>query len=274
MSSSAANRATFAKSASAFVRRIGFDGFDIDWEYPEAADKANYAALIKDLRAHFDQEAQQTGKPRLLLTAAVAGSISKIDAGYDGAQLGHCLDYLNIMSYDFHGGWDPNTGFNSPLNDRNGDQLSISNAAKHWNQVGVPNNKILIGLATYGRGFNLADKTKTNVGAAARGASAAQKYTQEPGYAAYYEVCDLIDNKGYKEFYDDQQQSPYAVGSDGVWIGYDNVRSFNAKLDWVKSGGYGGAFVWTLDLDDFQGQCRSSGGKKYPLLNAIKAKLG
>jgi chitinase len=274
MASNSATRSAFIQSVITFVRRINFDGFDIDWEYPDAGDKVNYAVLVKEMRSAFELESKQSGKPRLLLTAAVSGSKSKIDAGYDGQQLGQSFDYVNIMSYDFHGGWEPQTGFNSPLNDKNGDQLSIADGAKYWNKVGVPNSKLLIGLATYGRGFNLANAANSSVGAPATGACAKQTYTQEDGYAAYYEICNLIDKQGYKDKYDDQQQSAYAVGGANIWIGYDNVKSFNAKLDWVKAGGYGGAFVWTLDLDDFQGQCSSSKGQKFPLMNAIKAKLG
>jgi len=273
MASSSSSRSTFIQSSIQKLRSIGFDGLDIDWEYPDSGDKANYATLIKEFRAAFEAEAKKSGKPRLLITAAVSGGIYTIDQGYDGKQLGQSFDYINIMSYDFHGGWEQKTGFNSPLNDRNGDQLAIANAAKHWNDIGVPKSKLLIGLATYGRGFQLASASSSGVGAAASGAAPAQKYTKEAGYAAYYEVCDLIDNHGYKDNYDNQQQSAYAVGGN-IWIGYDNVKSFNAKLDWVKQGGYGGAFVWTLDLDDFNGKCKSSKGQKFPLMNAIKAKLG
>lgn len=275
MASTQANRATFINNVIKFVRRINFDGFDIDWEYPEARDKANYAALVKEMREAFEKEAKESGKPRLILTAAVAAGIPKIDAGYDGEQLGRYFDYVNIMSYDFHGGWERQTGFNSPLYDRQGDQMAISSAADHWASIGVPKSKLLVGLGTYGRGWNLANPGNNGVGAPATDTSAAQPYTKEAGIAAYYEVCDLIEKQGYKEYYDDKQQSPYVVGgANNSWVGYDNVKSFNVKLDWIKQNGYGGAFIWTLDMDDFQGQCASSSGQKYPLMSAINAKLG
>jgi len=274
MASTAANRATFINSVVKFVRRINFDGFDIDWEYPEARDKTNYALLVKEMRAAFEKDAQESGKPRLLLTAAVAAGINRIDAGYDGQSLGKDFDYVNIMSYDFHGGWEQQTGFNSPLYDRNGDQLAISVAADYWNKIGVPKSKLLVGLGTYGRGWKLANKANSGVGAATGGAPAQLPYSREGGIATYYEICDLIEKQGYQEFYDEQQQSPYVVGGDGVWFGYDNVKSFNFKLDWIKQNGFGGAFIWALDFDDFQGQCQSSNGQKYPLMSAINAKLG
>lgn len=61
MASSAANRATFTSSLISFMDTYGFDGVDIDWEYPVAEDrggkpedKANYVTLCQELKAAFN----------------------------------------------------------------------------------------------------------------------------------------------------------------------------------------------------------------------------
>lgn len=60
MASSATNRATFIQSLMSFMKNYGFDGADLDWEYPAAddrggrpEDKENYVSLVKDMKAAF-----------------------------------------------------------------------------------------------------------------------------------------------------------------------------------------------------------------------------
>ena len=59
----------------------------------------------------------------------------------------------------------------------------------------MPREKVTMGLATYGRTFELADPNQTGVGAPGKGPGAAGPFTREPGFLAYYEVRsgELID---------------------------------------------------------------------------------
>jgi len=65
--------------------------------------------------------------------------------------------------------------------------------------------------------------------------------------------------KGAKDFYDPYAQVPYLY-KNGEWFSYDNQRSYFQKIGWLRTQGFGGAFVWALDFDDFNGKCS---GTKY-----------
>lgn len=80
-----------------------------------ADDRASYVNLLKELRLAFEGEAKTSGEPRLLLTAAVPASFEAIAAGYDVPEISKYLDFINVMTYDFHGQWERQVGHNSPL---------------------------------------------------------------------------------------------------------------------------------------------------------------
>ena len=101
------------------------------------------------------------------------------------------------MAYDFHGKWERETGHNAPLYASSLDsewqkQLSVDNAASLWVRLGTPKEKLIIGMATYGRSFTLSNPSSYKVHSPASGGGKAGEYTKESGFLAYYEVCYKI----------------------------------------------------------------------------------
>ena len=160
----------FIYDAIEFLRKYEFDGLDIDWEYPKGPDdKAAFVSLIKEFRLAFEGEHKAADNNKLLLTAAVPASFEAIASGYDVPELAKYLDYINVMTYDFHGQWEKQVGHNSPLFPLDAassleKKLTVDFAAKEWVRQGAPLEKILIGMPVYGRTFTLTDPNSFDIG--------------------------------------------------------------------------------------------------------------
>ena len=100
------------------------------------------------------------------------------------------------------------------------------------------------------------------------GGGKAGEFTRESGFLAFYEICEMLKG-GAKYIWDDEQKVPYAIHGD-QWVGFDDERSLREKLRWINDNGYGGAMVWTVDMDDFKGTCA---GRKYPLIGLMGEEL-
>jgi len=98
-----------------------------------------------------------------------------VEAGYEPGKISQYLDFINLMAYDYHGSWNKNTGHNSPLFARQGqtgDQLLLNQEASinAWIELGAEPEKLVLGLAMYGRTFTLKTKTKNGMDAPSKNA--------------------------------------------------------------------------------------------------------
>lgn len=225
----------FVYEAIEFLRDYKFNGLDVDWEYPRGADdRAAYVNLLKELRLAFEGEAKSSGQPRLLLTAAVPASFEAIAAGYDVPEISKYLDFINVMTYDFHGQWERQVGHNSPLfplesTTSHQKKLTVDFSSREWVKQGAPKEKLMIGMPTYGRSFTLVNNTQFDIGAPASSGGTAGKYTAEAGFMSYYEICDFLHGENTTLVWDNEQQVPFAYRKD-QWVGFDDERSLRTKV--------------------------------------------
>jgi chitinase len=279
MASNAAMRAAFIDSTIAFLRRQRFDGLDIDWEYPtdigspcprgetcqRLEDKRNFVLLARELRAALDAAGRADGKRYLVTIAAGADEKFLLDPDRSSAwlrELAASLDWINLMSYDYHGSWERVAGLNAPLHRDPADPVgtNVEASVKRLLENGIPASKITLGIPFYGKGWAgcapgpAADglyQPCTGLASGSADESFDFAWLTERGYLmrdrdGLYTVAGL----GFMRHWNAAAQVPYLYNaSDGVFITYDDERSIAEKLDFAAKGGLRGAMFWEIGAD-------------------------
>jgi chitinase len=193
------------------------------------------------------------------LTSAVGAAPSKI-ASVNYAQAVPYMDYVFAMSYDYYGAWDNNPGHHAGLyagaNELNAG-FNGNSTVSNLMSAGVPANKLVLGVAMYGRGW------KGVTGAVGGNpfygtANGPMTGTWEPGVLDYKAIETLYLGgangtgvNGFTYGYDTQAQAPYLWrSSTGELITFENARSAKAKGQYVQSKGLAGVFSWEIDADN------------------------
>ncbi|KAJ8967419.1 hypothetical protein NQ314_002926, partial [Rhamnusium bicolor] len=275
LAASPIRRSRFVANSVDFIKKYHFDGLDLDWEFPGKRggtpdDKLNFLLLVKELRAAYR-------KHNLLLTAAFGAGKDTIDGAYDVEGLSIYLDYIHMMCYDYHGTWDRKTGANAPL--RSNDVLSVEYSINYMIKLGAPPTKLVMGIPLYGRTFILEELStrKPQLGAPAGNLGFKGPYTGENGFMGYNEICKELKNAtfGWETYWDDESRTPFAVSGTKL-ISYDNEQSIAEKVQFAMEKGLAGAMVWSIDTDDFHGDCSEGDNEEFvnfPLMRCINKSI-
>ncbi|MBW7985046.1 glycosyl hydrolase family 18 protein [Enterobacillus tribolii] len=256
---------TLADNMISFMQQYGFDGIDIDWEYPDTnAEKAQFTQLIQTLRSKLDTLGKSQDK-YYQLSAAVTTNHNNIQYINPSVTAG-LLDSVNVMAYDIHGAFDPITGHNAPLfaNSKDSDPLlNVASAMNEYSETwGVPKSKLMMGIPYYGRGWGDVEPTiivKGLPGLFAKGSAtvhgAWDDTDQYTGTNPYYDLKTKLASGKYVRYWDNESKVPYLYNpATKEFLTYDDPESIQAKVNYLNQQGFGGAIIWDLsgDTSDYE----------------------
>ncbi|AAR28821.1 chitA [Leucania separata nucleopolyhedrovirus] len=260
----ASKRATFVESVREFLLTWKFfDGVDVDWEFPGGKganpdlgdpdrDGATYVTLLTELRDMLDELSAATNRS-YLLTSAISAGYDKIQV-VDYARAQTQLDYIFLMNYDFKGAWsNTDLGYQTTLfaPQWNPDEKYTTDyAVSSLLEQGVRNQKIVVGVAMYARGWSNVTGYDYEPNWFSGVAGGPIEGTWENGVVDYRQIANEFV-KDYEFYYDLIAEAAYGFEPiAGNLITFDNARSVRAKGQYVLANGLAGLFAWEIDADN------------------------
>jgi GH18 family chitinase len=260
-------RANFAHWCVKHIKNYGFNGIDIDWEFPgykshkgTPQDRVNFTILLQEVRDSLSALGNKTKQEYLLTASLPAAEVHLLDIEVE--KLSSIVDYINIMTYDLHGSWGKVSNHNSALfapkvgdSGRCGDGAFRLYHEKH----NVPANKITL-CATF---FGYSYKNCSEIYGEHEGPDTTLfKPGQDILYRDIAEKMDLFESH-----WDSGAQAPYLTSNEtSTLISLDDEKSVTLKSEYIINNNGGGIIIWPL-----MGDYLDNG--KTPLLDAIYLKL-
>jgi len=266
------SRSLFAESCVDFIRTYNFDGVDIDWEYPVCCglggntyrpeDKENYTLLLQELRTQLDAAAAEDDREYLLTIAAPAGYDKIANLEPDG--IAEACDWINVMTYDYHGAWDltatnhhsklhPNP--DDPGNEEIATRYNAAYAIDTFMEAGVPAGDLVLGVPFYGRAWGGVGPDQGGLfqpGGFVPPGTWDDWSSGDTGVNDWFQIEQFIDSGLYTRYWDDASKVPWlysATEHGGHFISYDDEESMQFKVEFIKERGLGGVMFWEITAD-------------------------
>jgi len=232
----AEGREAFAQSLVDIANDYGFDGIDMDWEYPgipaagidaSPDDKYNFTELIRLLR-----EKQRPGA----VVSMAAGSMQKCIDNLELDKLLKYMDFINLMTYDMCP-WNK-VGYHTALFKSDKIDNKYGDAAVElFTNAGWPAERLTMGAAFYARNYVNVD----GLGGEFPG--------PHPGWANYGGIAEKSKATGIPIEYDEKAETAH-VYIDREFFSFDNPRSLKAKIDYIRERKLAGIMFWEYACDD------------------------
>ncbi|KAL7621624.1 hypothetical protein AAE478_008950 [Parahypoxylon ruwenzoriense] len=237
MASTAGGRQKFISSLQNFMQTYGFNGVDLDWEYPAADDRGgneddfgNFPELIAEMKQTFGDSYG--------VSLTLPSSFWYLQH-FDVATMQDYVDWFNIR---------PHTNLTEIK-----DGLSLL-----W-RAGVKPEKVVLGLGWYGRSFTLSDpncRTPNGVCQFTAGAAPGE-CTASSGTLSNAEIKRILDSGTAVEEYDATAGVKWMTWNNDQWVSYDDGITMQQKIQTANSLCLGGTMIWALDQDNTNGDSMS-----------------
>lgn len=248
------NRIKFAISSVKLMKKHGFDGVDLDWEYPgqrgedndfRPSDKNNFNLLLEEIRKELEKVGAIDNK-HYLLTIATGADQAYID-NTDLGKAHKYLDFINVMCYDFYHGWFFQTGHHANLYPSKKEKFtgnSGQEAIRRHIKAGVPSNKLIMGIPFYARQWKKVALANDGL---------YQTAMTTGTIAPYWDIVEKIKSGNYKKGYDDSAKASYLWNAkDSIFISWETPKEIKQKATYIKKNNLGGAMFWEYSLDKDQ----------------------
>ncbi len=251
------NRKRFAVNIADFIEKYHFDGVDIDWEYPgwsninsKHFEAERYTLMMKEIYTELKSRNED-----YLVTAAIPGG-PEGHQRYDLDQVAPYLDFIHLMTYDleastkiFH-----HTALYGTNGRTTGNQCSLADSVEIFTLKGVPKNKLVAGIAFYGKQAHPASATNGGLGSNSKDNASYKTITYTNLYNNY---ISKIDGNNITYYFDQTCQAPYLyVKNENLFITYDDEKSIKAKCNFARGSiededidRLGGVMIWEIGED-------------------------
>ncbi|KAI0431905.1 hypothetical protein F5Y09DRAFT_340146 [Xylaria sp. FL1042] len=250
MTSSSSNRQKFISGLIDFMDHYGFNGVDLDWEYPQAddrggvtADTANYVSLVKEMRAAFGT------KYGISMTLPTSYWYLQ---HFDLPNTMPNVDWFNFMAYDLHGVWDAQSQFVGPYIAPHTNVTEIDLGLDLLWRAGVDPAKVVLGTGWYGRSFTLSDPSCSTPNGICKftGGANAGPCTGASGILSLQEIKQVISDTKVNPVWDKTAEVKWITWDSNQWVSYDDDDTLNQKRQFANSRCLGGTMVWAMDQVD------------------------
>ncbi|KAJ0329387.1 hypothetical protein COL5a_003943 [Colletotrichum fioriniae] len=250
LAASKAKQDVFFSSLLSFMNKYGFDGVDIDWEYPVAeersgtpADYKNLVTFLKNLRAALGTKG---------LTITLPASYWYLQH-FDLKNIQPYLDWFNMMSYDLHGTWDGTNPYLGPYVNSHTNLTEIDRALELLWRNDVDPKKVVMGMGFYGRSFTLSNPSCKSAGCGFSAGGTPGRCSASAGTLMFSEIQEIIDKGGAQVTTDKTAAVKIVTWGGNQWVSYDDEETLKLKMDYANGKCLGGVMVWAASTDDAKG---------------------